>query len=115
MIIKKTANAIARVENLEFLSDVVPRTMTMKQFKQKMAKEAQSAAAAAAAAVSNSSTSAAAGGGSGGLSKGQGTLDGHMNGKTVAGAQSAAAKREIAASDEGEEEEDSEDEEMQDS
>lgn len=112
MIIKKTANAIARVENLEFLSDVVPRTMTMKQFKQKMAKEAQSAAAAAAAAASNSSTSAA-GGGSGGLSKGQGTLDGHMNGKTVAGAQSAAAKREIAASDEGEE--DSEDEEMQDS
>ena len=33
------ANAVARVENLEFLTDVVPKTQTYKQFKQKQAKE----------------------------------------------------------------------------
>merc|ERR1712014_466153 len=36
---RDVANAVARVENLEFLADVVPKTMTMKQFKQKQAKE----------------------------------------------------------------------------
>ena len=35
----RTANAVARVENLEFLTDVVPKTQTYKQVKQKLAKE----------------------------------------------------------------------------
>lgn len=80
-----TANAVARVENLEFLSDVVPRTMTMKQYKQKAGAESGLL-----------------------LGKGQGTLGGHVgaNGKAP-----AAPEREIAASDEEAEE----DEEMQDS
>ncbi|KAJ9623074.1 hypothetical protein H2203_006006 [Taxawa tesnikishii (nom. ined.)] len=36
---KDIANAVARVDNLEFLADVVPRTMTFKQHKEKLAKE----------------------------------------------------------------------------
>ena len=35
---KRTANAVARFDNLEFLSDVVPRTVTYKEYKQKQAK-----------------------------------------------------------------------------
>ncbi|CAK4030389.1 chromatin accessibility complex 1-like [Lecanosticta acicola] len=57
---RDVANAVARVENLEFLSDVVPKTTTFKQHKQKVAKEA-----AAAATTSNS----------------QGPMDGHLGGK----------------------------------
>lgn len=53
------ANAVARVENLEFLTDVVPKTVSFKQFKQKQAKDSAQANGAA---------------------KGQGTLDGHMGG-----------------------------------
>ncbi len=34
------ANAVARIDNLEFLSDVIPRTVTYKQYKEKKAKEA---------------------------------------------------------------------------
>ncbi|KAI9874417.1 MAG: hypothetical protein M1830_009769 [Pleopsidium flavum] len=34
------ANAVARIDNLEFLSDVIPRTQTYKQYKEKKAKEA---------------------------------------------------------------------------
>ena len=34
---RDVASAVARVENLEFLTDVVPKTQTMKQFKQKQA------------------------------------------------------------------------------
>ena len=34
---KDVANAVARVENLEFLADVVPKTTTYKQYKQKVA------------------------------------------------------------------------------
>lgn len=64
-----TANAVSRVENLEFLSDVVPRTTTLKQHKQKVAKEA-----AAAPATSN----------------GQATIDGHLGGKERATANGAA-------------------------
>ena len=37
------ANAVARVENLEFLTDVVPKTQTFKQYKAKQAKEAPAA------------------------------------------------------------------------
>lgn len=33
------ANAVARVDNLEFLADVVPRTITYKAYKEKKAKE----------------------------------------------------------------------------
>jgi hypothetical protein len=53
-----TANAVARVENLEFLTDVVPKTQTYKQVKQKQAKEP--------AAKAN------------GVANGQKTLDQHM-------------------------------------
>ncbi|SMR58200.1 unnamed protein product [Zymoseptoria tritici ST99CH_1A5] len=63
---RDVANAVARVENLEFLSDVVPRTMTYKDLKKKQAQDA-----AAAPATSNGN----------GLAKGQGTLDGHLGGK----------------------------------
>jgi hypothetical protein len=61
------ANAVARVENLEFLSDVVPKTTTYKQVKQKQAKDGN---AAGGAQHPNG----------GGLAKGQGTLDGHVGG-----------------------------------
>lgn len=54
----RTANAVARVENLEFLTDVVPKTQTYKQIKQKQAKEP--------AAKAN------------GIANGQKTLDQHM-------------------------------------
>ena len=36
---KKIANAVARFDNLEFLSDVVPRTITYKEFKQRQTKQ----------------------------------------------------------------------------
>ncbi|MCJ1357040.1 MAG: hypothetical protein MMC33_007036 [Icmadophila ericetorum] len=35
------ANAVARIDNLEFLSDVVPRTMTYREFKEKKAARAK--------------------------------------------------------------------------
>lgn len=54
----RTANAVARVENLEFLTDVVPKTQTYKQVKQKQTKEP--------AARAN------------GVANGQRTLDQHM-------------------------------------
>lgn len=34
-----TATAVSRIDNLEFLADVIPRTTTYKQFKEKKAKE----------------------------------------------------------------------------
>ncbi|GAB7330913.1 hypothetical protein MBLNU13_g02435t1 [Cladosporium sp. NU13] len=55
---RDVANAVARVENLEFLTDVVPKTQTYKQVKQKQAKEP--------AARAN------------GVANGQRTLDQHM-------------------------------------
>lgn len=42
-LISQVANAVARVENLEFLTDVVPKTISFKQAKQK-AREAAAAA-----------------------------------------------------------------------
>lgn len=51
------ANAVARVENLEFLTDVVPKTTTYRQHKQKQAKDGAPAAQA------------------NGLANGQSTLD----------------------------------------
>ncbi|KAI9713468.1 MAG: hypothetical protein M1820_000850 [Bogoriella megaspora] len=36
---KDVANAVARFDNLEFLTDVVPRTTTYKEYKQKQAKQ----------------------------------------------------------------------------
>ncbi|KAK3113782.1 hypothetical protein LTR53_008589 [Teratosphaeriaceae sp. CCFEE 6253] len=59
---RDVANAVARVENLEFLSDVVPKTATYKQVKEKQAKDGGAVQA------------------NGGLAKGQGTLDGHVGG-----------------------------------
>ena len=59
MRLQRIANAVARVENLEFLSDVVPRTMTYKQFKQKQATKPEPAA----------------------QQNGQGPLDGHLGAK----------------------------------
>ena len=35
------ANAVARIDNLEFLSDVIPRTTTYKEYKEKKAKAAR--------------------------------------------------------------------------
>ncbi|KXS99746.1 hypothetical protein AC578_10401 [Pseudocercospora eumusae] len=67
---RDVANAVARVDNLEFLSDVVPRTQTYKQFKQKQAKEA--------AAPAN------------GVGSGQGTLDGHLGAKEAQATNGAA-------------------------
>lgn len=36
-----SASAVARVDNLEFLSDVVPRTMTYREYKEKKARTAK--------------------------------------------------------------------------
>lgn len=78
---RDVANAVARVENLEFLGDVVPKTMTFRQYKAKV-KEAEK------------------GNGREG-EKGQGTLDGHV-GKAVGGdtepeaAEKQAANRAVA-------------------
>lgn len=60
----RSANAVARVENLEFLTDVVPKTMTFKQAKQKMTKELS-------------------GGTSNGVAGGKGTIDSHMAAASV--------------------------------
>lgn len=35
------ANAVSRIDNLEFLQDVIPRTVTYKQYKEKKAKTAR--------------------------------------------------------------------------
>ena len=43
---RKTANAVARFDNLEFLSDVVPRTVTYKEYKQKQSKQASGSSVA---------------------------------------------------------------------
>lgn len=40
-IITFSASAVARVDNLEFLSDVVPRTMTYREYKEKKARTAK--------------------------------------------------------------------------
>ncbi|KAF7158316.1 hypothetical protein CNMCM5623_003085 [Aspergillus felis] len=40
-----TATAVSRIDNLEFLADVIPKTTTYKQFKEKKAKEASKDAA----------------------------------------------------------------------
>jgi hypothetical protein len=42
------ANAVARIDNLDFLADVIPKTTTYRQFKDKRKREEASAAAAAA-------------------------------------------------------------------
>jgi hypothetical protein len=55
-----TANAVSRVENLEFLTDVVPKTMSFKQAKQKQAQALREANIGL------------------GVAQGQRTLDGHM-------------------------------------
>lgn len=34
-LLKREANAVARIDNLEFLSDVVPRTITYREYKEK--------------------------------------------------------------------------------
>ncbi|KAI9752836.1 MAG: hypothetical protein M4579_005451 [Chaenotheca gracillima] len=40
---KDLANAVARIDNLEFLSDVIPRTIPYKQYKEKRSKETANA------------------------------------------------------------------------
>lgn len=76
----KTATAVSRIDNLEFLADVIPRTTTYKQFKEKKAKEGPVQ--------------------SGGVEKGQRTLNGtkplksKANGKTPEKDHSAAAAAE---------------------
>ncbi|KAF7512140.1 hypothetical protein GJ744_002302 [Endocarpon pusillum] len=44
---KDFANAVARIDNLDFLADVIPKTTTYKQFKEKRAKEEAASAALA--------------------------------------------------------------------
>jgi len=39
------ATAVARIDNLDFLSDVIPKTTTYKQFKEKKAREARNGSA----------------------------------------------------------------------
>ncbi|KAL1981118.1 hypothetical protein VTN96DRAFT_3052 [Rasamsonia emersonii] len=43
---KDLATAVSRIDNLEFLSDVIPKTTTYRQFKEKRAREAAQEAAA---------------------------------------------------------------------
>lgn len=43
---KDLANAVARIDNLDFLADVIPKTTTYKQFKEKRAREQVAAPAA---------------------------------------------------------------------
>ena len=64
---RDVANAVSRVENLEFLSDVVPKTTTFRQFKQKKVQEP-------------AASDGLADGLANGVGKGQSTLDGHMTG-----------------------------------
>ncbi|KAI9821870.1 MAG: hypothetical protein M1827_002452 [Pycnora praestabilis] len=42
---KDLANAVARIDNLEFLSDVIPRTIPYKQYREKKSREAANDAA----------------------------------------------------------------------
>jgi len=79
-----TANAVARVENLEFLTDVVPRTTTYKRFKQKQAKGGPSAEQ------------------SNGRAVGQGTLDRHLGGAKEEQATNGANHEAMEVDDEGE-------------
>lgn len=81
------ANAVARVENLEFLTDVVPKTTTYKQFKQKQAKEGSSAQA------------------NGSLANGQGTLDTHLGAAKEEQATNGASHEVMDVDDDEEEEE----------
>lgn len=88
-----TANAVARVENLEFLADVVPKTMTMKQFKQKQAKE---------------DAGRPASGTNGTSANGQGTLDSHLGAKATEGQAVNGASHEESMEVDNDEEEDTE-------
>lgn len=47
------ATAISRIDNLEFLSDTVPKTKTYRQFREEKAQEAAAKAASAAGATAN--------------------------------------------------------------
>lgn len=58
----RIATAVSRIDNLEFLSDVIPKTTTYKQFKEKKAKEGPVK--------------------SGGIEKGQRTLNGTKSSKS---------------------------------
>ncbi|KAJ9643710.1 uncharacterized protein PV06_09107 [Exophiala oligosperma] len=50
---KDIATAISRIDNLEFLSDTVPKTKTYRQFREEKAQEAAAKAASAAGATAN--------------------------------------------------------------
>jgi hypothetical protein len=43
LLMSSIATAVARIDNLDFLSDVIPKTTTYRQFKEKKAKEAKQA------------------------------------------------------------------------
>ena len=75
-----TANAVARVENLEFLTDVVPKTVPYKQIKQKQVKEGVTANGAGA---------------------GQATLDGHIGGEREEQATNGAREEPMDVDEEG--------------
>jgi DNA-directed RNA polymerase I subunit RPA43 len=40
ILVYATASAVSHIDNLEFLADVIPKTTTYKQFKEKKAKDA---------------------------------------------------------------------------
>lgn len=69
-----SAAAVARIDNLEFLSDTVPKTKTYRQFREEKAEEA---ARAAAEAAGNSGTSIAI---ESGASMYNGTMSDQLNG-----------------------------------
>ena len=74
------ANAVARVENLEFLTDVVPKTVPYKQLKQKQAKESVQV---------------------NGAGSGQATLDGHVGGDREEQATNGAKEEGMDVDEEG--------------
>lgn len=78
------AAAVSRVENLEFLTDVVPKTTTYRTFKQK-----QSNTSGPIEATKNNPPT------TNGASSGQGTLDQHMEMQATNGADRRSPKVEI--------------------
>ena len=66
------ATAVARIDNLEFLADVIPKTITYKQYKENRANEAAAAASATAGADSDAISSGPP------RERGQSTLNGAL-------------------------------------
>lgn len=54
VLIQLVATAVSRIDNLEFLSDTVPKTKTYRQFREEKAQEAAARAAEVSAGLANS-------------------------------------------------------------